>query len=138
MRPPQEPDVFHAVAHPVRRAILLALRDGERGAGELAAPFAMTLGAVSQHLRALEEAGLVDVRRDGTRRLYRLTPAPLAEVAAWVDAFVPAFGRRLDALGAHLDREARARDARAAAAAPAAAPREAAGTRRRRAPPRAS
>jgi DNA-binding transcriptional ArsR family regulator len=105
MRPTQEPDVFHAIAHPARRAILVKLRDGERTAGELAAPFEMTFAAISQHLKVLEEADLVSVRRDGRQRLYRLEPKPLRKVVRWADEFAVFFGERLDALGEYLDRK---------------------------------
>jgi DNA-binding transcriptional ArsR family regulator len=105
MRPIQESDVFHAIAHPARRAILVTLKDGELAAGELAEPFRMTFAAISQHLHVLEEAELVCVRRDGRRRLYRLHPKPLQDVASWIDEFAAFFGQRLDALGEHLDRK---------------------------------
>jgi DNA-binding transcriptional ArsR family regulator len=105
MRPIQESDVFHAIAHPARRAILVTLKDGERAASELAEPFRMTFAAISQHLRALEEAELVSVRRDGRQRLYRLNPAPLQDVVSWIDEFAAFFGQRLDALGEYLDRK---------------------------------
>lgn len=105
MRPQQDNDVFHAIAHPARRQILVLLRDGERAAGELAEPFAMTLGGVSQHLRVLEHAHLVSVRREGKHRLYSLCPQPLGEVVSWVDEFAVYFGQRLDALGAYLDKK---------------------------------
>jgi DNA-binding transcriptional ArsR family regulator len=103
MRPLQENDVFHAIAHPARRAILVTLRDRERGASELAEPFGMTFPAISQHLRVLEEAALVSARREGRRRFYRLRPQPLKEVVGWVDEFAAFFGERLDALGTYLD-----------------------------------
>lgn len=105
MRPIQEPDVFHAIAHPARRAILVMLKDAERSASELADPFDMTFAAVSQHLRVLEDAGLVAVRREGRHRRYRLEPEPLAGVVRWTDEFAAYFGRRLDALGDYLDRK---------------------------------
>ncbi|MCA9619860.1 MAG: winged helix-turn-helix transcriptional regulator [Myxococcales bacterium] len=105
MRPIQNNDVFHAIAHPARRAILVTLRGGERPARELAAPFDMTFAAISQHLRVLEEAGLVEVRRDGRQRLYRLRPQPLSGVVSWIDEFAAFFSERLDALGEHLDRK---------------------------------
>lgn len=105
MRPIQENDVFHAIAHPARRSILVTLKDGERTAGELAEPFAMTFAAVSQHLKVLEEADLVAARKDGRRRLYRLRPRPLREVATWADEFSAYFEERLDALGDYLDRK---------------------------------
>ena len=105
MRPVQENDVFHAIAHPARRAILLTLKDGERPASELAEPFRMTFAAISQHLRVLEDADLVSVRRDGRQRLYQLAPRPLREVVSWADEFAAFFGQRLDALGTYLDRK---------------------------------
>jgi DNA-binding transcriptional ArsR family regulator len=104
MRPIQENDVFHAIAHPARRAILITLKDGERSVAELAEPFKITFAAVSQHLRVLEEAELVSVRRDGRHRLYRVRPAPLKDVMSWVDEFAAFFSQRLDALGDYLDR----------------------------------
>jgi DNA-binding transcriptional ArsR family regulator len=105
MRPTQESDVFHAIAHPIRRAMLLNLSHGERTAGDLAAPFEITFGAISQHLRLLEEARLVSVRRDGRHRVYRLRPKPLKEVITWVDEFASFFDQRLDALGEYLDKK---------------------------------
>lgn len=105
MRPIQDSDVFHAIAHPVRRAMLLDLKNGERSAGELAAPFDITFGAVSQHLRLLEEARLVAVRREGRHRRYRLRPQPLRDVVTWVDEFANFFEQRLDALGEFLDKK---------------------------------
>lgn len=105
MRPLQKNDVFHAIAHPARRAILVTLKDGERTASDLAEPFRMTFGAVSQHLRVLEDAKLVDIRRDGRQRYYKLRPKPLREVVAWADEFAAYFGERLDALGDYLDRK---------------------------------
>ena len=103
MRPIQDSDVFHAIAHPARRAILVTLKHGELAAGELAVPFRMTFAAISQHLHVLEEAELVSVRRDGRRRLYRLHTKPLQDVVSWIDEFAAFFGQRLDALGEHLD-----------------------------------
>lgn len=110
MRPTQDHDVFHAIAHPARRAILSELRRGERSAGELAAPFEMTFGAVSQHLRVLEASALVVVRKDGRQRLYSLRPQPLREVVSWIDEFERYFDARLDALGEYLDRTHGRRD----------------------------
>lgn len=103
-RPVQDNDVFHAIAHPARRAMLSALRDGERTASELAEPFAMSAPAVSQHLRVLEDAGLVAIRKAGRQRYYQLEPAPLRDVVTWADAFAAYFSARLDDLGAYLDR----------------------------------
>ena len=105
MRPAQENDVFHAIAHPARRKILVLLRDGERPAKELAAPFGVSFPAISQHLKILKQAELVAERRDGRQRLYHLKPKPLREVVDWVDEFEAYFSARLDALSAQLDRK---------------------------------
>ncbi len=85
--------------------MLVALKEGERSASELAEPFRMSFPAVSQHLRVLEEASLVKVRREGRHRLYRLHPKPLVDVVSWVDEFAAFFNQRLDALEQHLDRK---------------------------------
>jgi len=105
MRPIQDNDVFHALAHPARRSILLALRAGERTASDLAEPFQTTFAAISQHLRVLQEAELVSVRREGRQRFYRLDPRPMQDVVSWVDEFAAFFEQRLDALGEYLDRK---------------------------------
>lgn len=89
-------DALRAVADPTRRAIMELVRDGERSAGELAANFpGMSRPAVSQHLRVLADAGLVDVRRDGNRRLYALRPEGLADAAGFIDRMWSAQLRRL-------------------------------------------
>jgi len=105
MRPIQDNDVFHAIAHPARRAILVKLREREHAASELAEPFRMTFGAISQHLRVLEDAALVAARREGRHRYYRLQPRPLQDVVSWIDEFAAFFGQRLDGLGDYLDRK---------------------------------
>jgi hypothetical protein len=68
----------------------------------------MSAPAVSQHLRVLEDAGLVAIRKAGRRRFYKLDPAPLRDVVTWADAFAAYFSARLDDLGAYLDRAATA------------------------------
>ena len=88
-------DAARALAEPRRREILRLVRDGERSAGEIAAQFDVTRPAISQHLRVLKEAGLVDERRDGTRRLYRLRPEGLAELRTFLDEL---WGERLTRL----------------------------------------
>lgn len=75
--------VFDAIASPVRREILDLLRQGERPVHDLAASFAMTRPAVSQHLRVLREAGLVHEERAGRERRYRLDARPLRVVLDW-------------------------------------------------------
>lgn len=105
MRPIQENDVFHAIAHPARRSILVMLKEGERPASELAEPFGMSFAAVSQHLKILKEAELVTEHREGRQRIYHLRPKPLREVVDWVDEFEALWTARLDALAQHLDRK---------------------------------
>jgi len=105
VRPLQENDVFHAIAHPARRAILVSLKHGEKPASELAEPFGVSFAAISQHLKVLKEAELVTERREGRQRIYQLRPRPLREVASWAREFETFFNERLDALAAHLDRK---------------------------------
>lgn len=105
MRPLQQNDIFHAIAHPARRAILLQLKEGERPASELAEPFGVSFAAISQHLKILKEAQLVSERRQGRQRIYHLHPKPLREVVNWVEEFESFFSARLDALEKHLDRK---------------------------------
>jgi DNA-binding transcriptional ArsR family regulator len=105
MRPAQENDVFHAIAHPARRTMLTLLKRGERRASELAEPFGISFSAISQHLKILKEADLVAERREGRQRIYHLRSAPLKEVWAWVDEFQDFFAARLDALEKHLDKK---------------------------------
>lgn len=78
---------FAALADPTRRAILARLVEGETAVTELAEPFAMTLPAVSKHLKVLERAGLVERTRHAQWRPCRLSPAPLREVATWVERY---------------------------------------------------
>ncbi len=78
---------LQAVADPTRREILHLAAEGEVTVGELARQFDITRPAVSQHLRVLREAGLVNVRPEGTRRLYSTDRDALAELLAWLDDF---------------------------------------------------
>lgn len=96
---------FEALAEPNRRRILDALRQGECAAGELGAVLTISQPGVSKHLRVLREAGLVQARIDGQRRLYRLKPTPLAEVDAWLAPYRRLWAERLDALECHLESE---------------------------------
>jgi DNA-binding transcriptional ArsR family regulator len=108
-------DVFEAVAEPTRRAVLDLLAGRERSAGELVAAFpGLTQPAVSRHLRVLRESRLVDVRADGTRRVYSLRPGALAELDRWLESYRRFWGERLDDLQGHLDAKASGeRDGRA-------------------------
>jgi len=78
---------FAALADPTRRAILQRLSDGEANVTELAAPFEMTLPAVSKHLKVLERAGLISRGRDAQWRPCRLEAAPLKEIADWTQGY---------------------------------------------------
>ena len=100
-------DVFEAVAEPTRRAVPHLLARSERSAGELVAAFpALTQPAVSRHLRILRESQLVDVRPDGTRRVYSLKPAAMVELDRWLDRYRRFWGARLHDLEGHLDSRA--------------------------------
>jgi DNA-binding transcriptional ArsR family regulator len=94
---------FEVLAEPSRRQILDLLRERERAVGELVERLTLTQPAVSKHLRVLKEAGLVEVRPDAQRRLYRLRPEPLAEVEAWLAPYRALWVDSLDALERHLD-----------------------------------
>jgi DNA-binding transcriptional ArsR family regulator len=95
-----------AIAEPRRRQILRLVRDDELSAGEIASQFDISWPAVSQHLGVLKEAGLVDERRNGTKRLYRARPQGLADLKAFLDDF---WGERLDALKQEAEREERSK-----------------------------
>lgn len=93
-----------AIAAPRRRQILSLVRDGELSAGEIAAHFDVTRPAVSQHLTVLKEAGLVDERRNGTRRMYRVRPDGLAPVREFLEQF---WDERLETLTREAELEER-------------------------------
>ena len=97
--------LLETLAEPGRRRILDTLAKGERAAGEFTPLLGISQPGVSRHLRVLREAGLVSVREEGRRRLYRLNPQPLAELDAWLETYRRFWTHRLDALEAHLDRE---------------------------------
>ena len=91
------------LAEPSRRTILDVLRDGERPVGDLVEHLRLSQPAVSKHLRVLREAGLVEVRTDAQRRLYRIRPEPLAEIDEWLEPYRALWTRSLDALERHLE-----------------------------------
>ena len=93
---------FAALADPTRRAILARLVGGERSVTELAEPFAMSMPAVSKHLRVLERAGLIARGRDAQWRPCRLEAAPLKEVAEWTERYRAVWEQRFDRLDAYL------------------------------------
>jgi len=79
--------VLRAIAEPRRREILRLVQGAELSAGDIASHFDVTRPAISQHLKVLEEAGLVTVRQQGTRRLYQARPEGLAELKAFLEGF---------------------------------------------------
>jgi len=96
---------LQALSEPHRMAIIAMLADGERPAGDFVDALPVSQPTVSKHLSVLREAGLVTVRKDAQRRLYRLNPAPLAELDAWLQPYRRFWVDRLDALERHLDKE---------------------------------
>ena len=95
------------LAEPNRRRILDILRDGEQPVGELVDRLDLTQPAVSKHLRVMKEAGLVEVRPDAQRRLYRIRVEPLQELDAWLEPYRALWNERLDRLEHHLERKRR-------------------------------
>jgi len=96
--------VFEIIAEPNRRAILSLLVSKEQSVGEIERRLDMPQPTVSKHLRVLRDAGIVESTADAQRRLYRLNPAPLQEVEAWLAPFRKFWSAHLDALERHLDR----------------------------------
>lgn len=94
---------FEVLAEPNRRRILDLLRVEERPVGELVAELKVSQPGVSKHLRVLRDAGLVEVRPDAQRRLYRVRPEPLRELDAWLEPYRAMWAARLDELERHLD-----------------------------------
>ncbi len=97
------PQTLDAIAEPTRLRILDAIRDEERSVGELVELVGMHQPGVSRHLRVLRDAGLVAVRRDGQRRRYRASFAPLQELDAWLELHRRAWDQMIYRLEAHLD-----------------------------------
>ena len=93
---------YEAIANPVRRRILAELQAGERRVTELAAPFELSLAAVSKHIRQLERAGLVQRRVSGRDHWLRLDPSPLIPAEAWISQARRFWEGRLDALASLL------------------------------------
>jgi len=100
-------DVLEVIAEPTRRRILDAVRDGERSVNDLVEQVGMHQPGVSRHLKVLRDAGLVEVRRDAQRRLYRLRAEPLMELDAWLEPYRAEWAGRLDSLEEHLRRAAK-------------------------------
>jgi DNA-binding transcriptional ArsR family regulator len=94
---------FAIVADPHRRAILDLLCGGERAVGEIVEAVALAQPAVSKHLRVLRRGGMVRVRVDAQRRVYRIDPRPLRELDAWLEPYRAMWNASLDALERELD-----------------------------------
>jgi DNA-binding transcriptional ArsR family regulator len=94
---------FAVLAEPTRRQILDLLRDGEQPVGDLVDRLRLSQPGVSKHLRVLRDAGLVEVRPHGQRRLYRLQPEPLREVDEWLAPYRRLWASSLDKLGRHME-----------------------------------
>jgi DNA-binding transcriptional ArsR family regulator len=96
-------DAFNAVAEPRRREILDLLSAGERPVGDIVEQLGLTQPQTSKHLRVLREVGLVDVREQGRRRLYRLNGRPLKSIHDWLQSYAESWEDRFDALDAVLE-----------------------------------
>jgi DNA-binding transcriptional ArsR family regulator len=100
---------FAALADPTRRAILARLAMGETSVTELAAPFEISMPAVSKHLKVLERAGLIARGREAQWRPCRLDASPLKNAAHWIEEYRRFWAPYVDALERHLDRMERSR-----------------------------
>jgi len=100
-------DVLDVIAEPTRRRILDAVREAECSVNDLVQRVGMHQPGVSRHLKVLRDAGLVDVRRDAQRRMYRLRAEPLMALDEWLEPYRAHWAGRLDALERHLQRTAR-------------------------------
>jgi DNA-binding transcriptional ArsR family regulator len=109
MTPDQLSTTFAALSDPTRRAILARLASGETSVTELAEPFKMSLPAVSKHLKVLERAGLITRGRAAQWRPCRLAPAPLKDIADWVERYRAQWEERLGRLDRYL-KELQAQD----------------------------
>ncbi len=100
MEPAGAPDVFGALASPVRRQLLMALRAGPKTASSLSEGMPIARSAISEHLALLRDVGLVRAARRGRERVYHLDPRPLTEVGAWLNVMLALWTRRLSDLNA--------------------------------------
>jgi DNA-binding transcriptional ArsR family regulator len=97
--------VFFALSDPTRRAILARVAEGEVTVTALAAPFAMSLVAVSKHIRVLEQAGLLQRSKQGREHRLRIVAEPLRDAAEWLDTYRAFWTRQLDQLARHLEQD---------------------------------
>jgi DNA-binding transcriptional ArsR family regulator len=96
--------VFSALADPTRRAIVVRLSEGEASVSELAAPFDVTLPAVTKHLRVLERAGLLEHHKDGRVRRCRLVASPMRAADDWLASYRVFWEKRLDSLSHYVNK----------------------------------
>ena len=107
---------FGALADPTRRAILAHLSESpDATVGEIARPFAVSLPAVSKHVRVLEDAGLLSRRREGREHHCRVLPAPMRTASEWIARYEKFWEGRLDALALYLEETANEEKPRAGA-----------------------
>ena len=92
----KNPDAFTALAHPLRRRLLMELRSGARSASELAADMPVGRPAVAEHLQVLRQAGLVRVEKRGRERHYHFDPRPLTDVGGWLNVMLGFWAKRLE------------------------------------------
>jgi DNA-binding transcriptional ArsR family regulator len=111
MQPDHLSNTFAALADPTRRAILARLASGEASVTQLAEPFAMSMPAISKHLKVLERAGLIARGREAQWRPCRLEPAPLKDVAGWVEHYRQFWEQSFDRLDVYL-RELKKKEAK--------------------------
>jgi DNA-binding transcriptional ArsR family regulator len=102
MTPDTLSTTFQALADPTRRAILARLAGGEASVSDLAEPFAISLPAVSRHLKVLEHAGLIARSREAQWRPCRLNAGPLKEVANWIETYRRFWDDSFDRMGAYI------------------------------------
>lgn len=98
-------DVFQAVAEPNRRKVIDLLARRERSVQDLVAHFDVSFQAISQHLKVLDQVGLVAKRKQGRYRMYRLKPRRLKQISDWVKKYEAFWNERLDRLGEVLDEQ---------------------------------
>ena len=94
--------IFAALADPTRRDLVARLTDGDATVGQLAAPYDVSVQAVSKHLKVLERAGLITRGKDAQWRPCRLAPAPLRDIAAWTEQYRRLWDERYDHLEGYL------------------------------------
>lgn len=97
--------IFGALAHPTRRGLIEQLASGPESVGDLAEPHDMSLAAVSKHLQVLEDAGLIEVEKDGRVRRCHLDAAPLSDAFGWLTQYRVFWEDRFDALADHLEED---------------------------------